>query len=187
MILSVFDLERRARRASSIIVGLLGTLAVTIPLFALINGTHRARSRTSRSGTRHGSHRSSRRSACRSSSRTSRSAIYGVDYESVPNFIPRTDAITIGDVAIQWNTIAVFLIVIPVLARAHVVRAVDAPGEGDARRRPRTPEAVGDDGHRRQPDDLGDVLPRRWPRRGRRARLPARSSTSATTRASSSG
>ena len=42
-------------------------------------------------------------------------AIYGVDFEAVPNFIPRTDAITIGGIAIQWNTIGVFLIVIPVL------------------------------------------------------------------------
>ena len=42
-------------------------------------------------------------------------AIYGVDFESVPNFIPRTDAITIGGVVIQWNKLAVFLIVIPVL------------------------------------------------------------------------
>jgi branched-chain amino acid transport system permease protein len=42
-------------------------------------------------------------------------ALYGVDFESVPNFIPRTDAITIGDVVIQWNKLAVFAIVIPVL------------------------------------------------------------------------
>ena len=42
-------------------------------------------------------------------------ALYGVDFESVPNFIPRTDAITIGGITIQWNKIGVFLIVIPVL------------------------------------------------------------------------
>jgi branched-chain amino acid transport system permease protein len=41
--------------------------------------------------------------------------LYGVDFESVPNFIPRTPAIEIGDVAIQWNKVAIFLIVIPVL------------------------------------------------------------------------
>jgi branched-chain amino acid transport system permease protein len=42
-------------------------------------------------------------------------AIYGVDFESVPNFIPKTKAFAIGDVVIQWDNIAVFLIVIPVL------------------------------------------------------------------------
>ena len=42
-------------------------------------------------------------------------AIYGVSFSSVPNFIPRTDAITIGDIVIQWNKLSVFFIVVPVL------------------------------------------------------------------------
>jgi len=51
-------------------------------------------------------------------------AIYGVDFRSVPNFIPRTAAITIGDVVIQWNKLAVFIIIIPVLvALTWFVRA----------------------------------------------------------------
>jgi branched-chain amino acid transport system permease protein len=51
-------------------------------------------------------------------------ALYGVDFEAVPSFIPRTDAFTIGGIALQWNKIAVFLIVIPVLlALTWFVRA----------------------------------------------------------------
>ena len=42
-------------------------------------------------------------------------AFYGVSFSSVPNFIPRTDAITIGDIVIQWNKLSVFFIVVPVL------------------------------------------------------------------------
>jgi branched-chain amino acid transport system permease protein len=42
--------------------------------------------------------------------------IYDVEFRSVPNFIPRTDAITIGDVSISWNKVVVILITIPALA-----------------------------------------------------------------------
>ena len=42
-------------------------------------------------------------------------AIYGPSYHSVPDFIPRTDAISIGGVSIQWNKLAVFAVVIPLL------------------------------------------------------------------------
>jgi branched-chain amino acid transport system permease protein len=41
--------------------------------------------------------------------------IYDVQFRSVPNFIPRTDALTIGDVGISWNKLVVILITIPVL------------------------------------------------------------------------
>ena len=42
--------------------------------------------------------------------------IYDVQFKSVPNFIPRTDAITIGDISISWNKVVVILITIPALA-----------------------------------------------------------------------
>ena len=42
-------------------------------------------------------------------------ALYGPSFHSVPDFIPRTDAISIGGVAIQWNKLAVFAVVIPLL------------------------------------------------------------------------
>jgi branched-chain amino acid transport system permease protein len=42
-------------------------------------------------------------------------ALYGVNNRSVPNFIPRTEAIGIGDVTYSWNKAAALLIVVPVL------------------------------------------------------------------------
>jgi len=42
-------------------------------------------------------------------------AFYGVDYQTVPNFIPRTDAIHIGDVTYSWSKASVLIIVIPLL------------------------------------------------------------------------
>jgi branched-chain amino acid transport system permease protein len=42
-------------------------------------------------------------------------ALYGVTFHSVPNFIPRTEAIGIGDITYSWNKAAALLIVIPVL------------------------------------------------------------------------
>ena len=42
-------------------------------------------------------------------------AIYGPTFRTIPDFIPRTDAINIGGVVIQWNKLAVFAVVIPLL------------------------------------------------------------------------
>jgi branched-chain amino acid transport system permease protein len=42
--------------------------------------------------------------------------IYDVQFRSVPNFIPRTAAITIGDITISWNKLVVILLTIPALA-----------------------------------------------------------------------
>jgi branched-chain amino acid transport system permease protein len=113
IIVSVLGLDE----GSSVIViigGLLVTLAITIPMFAVLNGTiERIAYKPLR--------RAPRLAALITAVGVSfivqnvSLAIYGVDFESVPNFIPRTDAITIGEITIQWNKIAVFLIVIPVL------------------------------------------------------------------------
>jgi branched-chain amino acid transport system permease protein len=42
-------------------------------------------------------------------------AIYGVNYRSVPNFIPQTDLIHIGNVEYSWQKASVLFIVIPLL------------------------------------------------------------------------
>jgi branched-chain amino acid transport system permease protein len=43
-------------------------------------------------------------------------AIYGVNYHSVPNFIPRSQAFEIFGVSYSWNKLAVVVITLPVLA-----------------------------------------------------------------------
>jgi branched-chain amino acid transport system permease protein len=42
-------------------------------------------------------------------------AIYGVNYQTVPNFIPRTDVISIGPISYSWSKASVLIIVIPLL------------------------------------------------------------------------
>ena len=42
-------------------------------------------------------------------------AFYGVDYRSVPNFIPATDAIDIGGITITWKKMTAIMIVVPLL------------------------------------------------------------------------
>ncbi len=113
MILSVFGLDEGTSYLV-VVICLLGTLAVTVPLFAVLNGgIERIAYKPLRSAPR----LAPLITAVGVSFivQNVSLALYGVDFESVPNFIPRTNAITIGGVAIQWDNIAVFLIVIPVL------------------------------------------------------------------------
>ena len=42
-------------------------------------------------------------------------ALFDVNFRSVPNFIPRSEAIGIGNVTYSWNKLAVLLITVPVL------------------------------------------------------------------------
>jgi len=42
-------------------------------------------------------------------------ATYGVNFRSIPSFVPRSEVIGIGDVTYSWNKLAVLLITIPVL------------------------------------------------------------------------
>jgi branched-chain amino acid transport system permease protein len=42
-------------------------------------------------------------------------AIYGVDYESASDLLPRSNVFTAGDVGYQWNKFTVILITVPVL------------------------------------------------------------------------
>jgi branched-chain amino acid transport system permease protein len=113
MIISVLDIGEDAS-VPFIIIGLLVTLAVTVPLFALLNaGIERIAYKPLRAAPR----LAALITAVGVSFIVQNVAlgIYGVDFESVPNFIPRTAAIEIGDVVIQWNKLAIFLIVAPVL------------------------------------------------------------------------
>jgi len=42
-------------------------------------------------------------------------AVYDVEFRSVPAFIPRTDAFTLGEIGLAWNKLAVLIITVPVL------------------------------------------------------------------------
>ncbi len=101
VILSVLGLERDTATVL-VIGGLAVTLLVTVPMFAAINATiERIAYKPLR--------RAPRLAPLITAIGVSfvvqnvSLAIYGVDFRSVPNFIPRTAAITIGDVVIQWN------------------------------------------------------------------------------------
>jgi branched-chain amino acid transport system permease protein len=113
MIISVLDLDAD-ESVIFIVAGLLVTLAVTVPLFAVINATIE---RVAYKPLRNAPRLAALITAVGMSFivQNVSLAIYGVDFESVPPFIPRTKAIEIGGVVIQWNKLAVFLIVIPVL------------------------------------------------------------------------
>jgi branched-chain amino acid transport system permease protein len=113
MILSVFGLDEGSG-VLLIIIGLLGTLAVTVPGTALFNG---AIERIAYKPLRRAPRLAPLITAVGMSFivQNISLAIYGVDPESIPNFIPRTDVVNIGGVAIGWNTLAVFAIVVPVL------------------------------------------------------------------------
>jgi branched-chain amino acid transport system permease protein len=113
MIISVFSLDADTA-VLMVIVGLLGTLLVTVPAFAFINGSIE---RIAYKPLRNAPRLAPLITAVGVSFivQNVSLALYGVDFESVPNFIPRTDAFSIGEVAFQWDNIAVFLIVIPVL------------------------------------------------------------------------
>ena len=113
MVVSVFALDANTS-VPMILIGLLGTLAVTVPLFSVLNATIE---RVAYKPLRHAPRLAPLITAVGVSFivQNISLALYGVDFRSVPNFIPRSDAIRIGDVAIQWNKIGVLCIVIPVL------------------------------------------------------------------------
>jgi len=113
IILSVLGLEEDTS-AIIVVLGLLVTLAITMPLFALINA---GIERVAYKPLRHAPRLAALITAVGMSFIVQNVALglYGVDFESVPNFIPRTAAIDIGGVVIQWNKLAVFMIVVPVL------------------------------------------------------------------------
>jgi branched-chain amino acid transport system permease protein len=113
MIISVLDIGEDAS-VIFIVLGLLVTLAVTVPLFAVVNGViERVAYKPLRAAPR----LAALITAVGMSFivQNVSLAIYGVDFESVPPFIPRTAAIDIGGIVIQWNKLAIWMVVIPVL------------------------------------------------------------------------
>ncbi len=113
VIVSVLGLERNT--ATLLVVGGLAlTLLITVPLFAVVNASIE---RVAYKPLRRAPRLAPLITAVGMSFVVQNVglALYGVNFRSVPNFIPRTDAITIGGVVIQWNKLAVFIIIIPVL------------------------------------------------------------------------
>src|ERR687892_2822524 len=111
MIISVIGLDQDSS-VIVIILGLLGTLAVTIPVFALLNATiERVAYKPLR--------RAPRLAALITAVGVSfivqnvALAIYGVDFESASALLSRQAAFSIGTVGYEWNKLIVLFIVIP--------------------------------------------------------------------------
>jgi branched-chain amino acid transport system permease protein len=113
MIVSVLGLERDAS-VLAIIGGMALTLLVIMGLFAVINATIELVA-----------YRRLRKAPRLAALITAVGmsfivqnvslALYDVNFRSVPSFIPRSEAIGIGDITYSWNKLAAFLITIPVL------------------------------------------------------------------------
>jgi branched-chain amino acid transport system permease protein len=113
VIVSVLGLERDAS-VLAIVGGMLLTLVVIMALFAGINATIELVA-----------YRRLRRAPRLAALITAVGmsfivqnvslALYDVNFRSVPSFIPRSEAVGIGDVTYSWNKLAVLLITVPVL------------------------------------------------------------------------
>ncbi len=97
-----------------IVLGMLLTLAITMPGFALVNAVIE---RVAYKPLRHAPRLAPLITAVGVSFilQNVGLALYGPSFHSVPDFIPRTKAIEIGGVIIQWNKLAVFAVVVPLL------------------------------------------------------------------------
>ena len=113
VIVSVIGLDAESG-ALVIVGGLLLTLAITMPLFALFNASIE---RVAYKPLRNAPRLAPLITAVGVSFivQNISLAIYGPTFRTVPDFIPRTDAINIGGVVIQWNKIAVFAVIVPLL------------------------------------------------------------------------
>jgi branched-chain amino acid transport system permease protein len=113
VIISVLGLERDAS-VLAIVGGMLVTLVVIMVFFAAINATIELVA-----------YRRLRRAPRLAALITAVGmsfivqnvslALYDVNFRSVPSFIPRSEAIGLGNVTYSWNKLAVLLITIPVL------------------------------------------------------------------------
>jgi branched-chain amino acid transport system permease protein len=113
IIVSVLGLERDAS-VLAIVGGMVGTLIVIMVMFAAINATIELVA-----------YRRLRRAPRLAALITAVGmsfivqnvslALYDVNFRSVPSFIPRSEAIGIGNVTYSWNKLAALLITIPVL------------------------------------------------------------------------
>jgi branched-chain amino acid transport system permease protein len=113
IVVSVLGLDEN----SSVLVvvgGMLVTLAITMPGFALFNAVIE---RVAYKPLRHAPRLAPLITAVGVSFIVQNVglALYGPSFHSIPDFIPRTNAIEIGGVSIQWNKLAVFAVVVPLL------------------------------------------------------------------------
>jgi len=113
LIVNVIGLEADASVAA-IVGGLALTLAIVMPMFSFINaGIEFVAYRR----LRHAPRLAALITAVGMSFivQNVSLAFYDVEFHSVPSFIPRTEAIGIGDITYSWNKLAAVLITIPVL------------------------------------------------------------------------
>ena len=113
LIVNVLGLDKQTSVAG-VIVGMILTLVVIMVLFSIVNA-----------GIEFVAYRRLRRAPRLAALITAVGmsfiiqnvslAFYGVNFHSVPSFIPRTEAIGIGDVTYSWNKLSALLITIPVL------------------------------------------------------------------------
>jgi branched-chain amino acid transport system permease protein len=113
IIISVLGLERDAS-VLAILGGMLATLVVIMVMFATINATIELVA-----------YRRLRKAPRLAALITAVGmsfivqnislALYDVNFRSIPSFIPRSEAIGIGNITYSWNKLAAFLITIPVL------------------------------------------------------------------------
>lgn len=113
VLLGVLNLSG-ASSTAAIVGGIVVTLLITVPMFAVINaGIERVAYKPLR--------RAPRLAPLITAIGVSfivqnvSLALYGVDFESASELIPRTPVFEIGDVQFKWNQLAALLIVIPVL------------------------------------------------------------------------
>jgi branched-chain amino acid transport system permease protein len=113
IIISVLGLERDAS-VLAIVGGMLGTLIVIMIMFAAINATIELVA-----------YRRLRRAPRLAALITAVGmsfivqnvslALYDVNFRSIPSFIPRTEAIGLGEITYSWNKFAALVITVPVL------------------------------------------------------------------------
>jgi branched-chain amino acid transport system permease protein len=98
----------------AVVGGIVLTLAITIPLFAVVNATIE---RVAYRPLRHASRLTPLITAVGMSFIVSNVslALYGVDYESGSELIPQGAAFTIGDIRVTWKLIVALAIIVPAL------------------------------------------------------------------------
>ncbi len=113
MIVSVLGLDRDSS-VPVIVGGMLLTIVVVMTIFSLLNATIE---RIAYKPLRHAPRLAPLITAIGMSFIVQNIglAFYGVNFRSVPNFIPRTNVFEIGGITYTWNKLAVLMIVVPAL------------------------------------------------------------------------
>ena len=113
LLLSVFDISPTSSNLA-VAGAIVATLAITVPLFAVINGSiERVAYRPLRNAPR----LAPLITAVGMSFIVSNVALgmYGVDYESGSDLIPQGDAFTIGEIQFTWKLVTALAIIVPTL------------------------------------------------------------------------